>query len=396
MKFCVAGAAQRGELGDRLFGRVGRRCQRRNQPDRKIRPQACRPVGLDGRLREVVVQVGKGGHALDAGRCRIAIDILGAEIAPERGGTQGAFDPEAGGHALDFTARPAILADRHPGNIAGLGQARALQHCGVDVADMEAGMHHHDRPGDRDPVEVLSRELVVADMQGIEAPGEQRRFGVGHGGLGLAQPGDDGVDIGKPLDQLAFRRTAVERADIGRRPDHALHDMAVALDKAGQQDLVGEAVIDLGIDAAADLVQAADRDDAAVAHRDMGGGRPRRVHGQDLAGREDHRFRIHVKFTPRLSWPGEAAALYPSAPAPDRRHTWGQRRRQAYHIGAGRGFCPQQSIPVIPPTCNCRSEDAASVGDSRPEAQARNPCSRWGSWIPGSLVPRFARRQRPE
>ena len=39
--------------------------------------------------------------------------------------------------------------------------------------------------------------------------------------------------------------------------------------------------------------------------------------------------------------------------------------------------------------------DASSIGDSRLEAQARNPYSLRGLWIPGSLVPRGARYERP-
>ena len=66
--------------------------------------------------------------------------------------------------------------------------------------------------------------------------------------------------------------------------------MAVAFDEAGQQHLVLEAVVDFAAAEAGDLVEAADGNDPSLAHCHMGGGRPRRVHGHDLAGGENNRI----------------------------------------------------------------------------------------------------------
>ncbi len=63
--------------------------------------------------------------------------------------------------------------------------------------------------------------------------------------------------------------------------------MAVAFDEPGHQHLVGEAAIEPMLAPAGELRQAAGADDKTVAHGDMGRQRPRRIHGEDLAGLVD-------------------------------------------------------------------------------------------------------------
>ena len=105
------------------------------------------------------------------------------------------------------------------------------------------------------------------------------------------------------FDQASFGGTAVSGADVRQRPHHALHDVAMALDETGKQDLVLEPVIEpAAAGEACEFGLAADRDDPALAHGDVGRKRPRWVHGYDLACRKDGRVCVHPQ-APKLHRP---------------------------------------------------------------------------------------------
>ncbi len=293
MQLVVIALAQARDLCDRLFRRVRHRCQRRHQPNAEVGLPGGLLIKLDRMVDQVVVQVGDRGHALDAGGRGVALHIGRREVSRQRIAAERTEYAKAGRYALQLAARQSVLAGHDAGNIGRAQQFSALQHDGVDVTDVEAGMNHHDRPRRRDAVEILPRQHPAADMQRIEAPGKQRHFGIFQRGLGLLQTCDNGIDIAKAGDHFSPGRPAIEGADIGQRPHHAFHDVAVSLDETGQQDFIAEAVI--GPAEPLEFSLASDRNDTSVAHGHMSRKRTRRIHRDDLAGRKDDRVLAHVK-----------------------------------------------------------------------------------------------------
>ncbi|MNT08052.1 hypothetical protein D3C72_1427800 [compost metagenome] len=152
-------------------------------------------------------------------------------------------------------------------------------------------MHHHHRPRRRYPIQLAHRQPRRAEVDGIETPRQQRRAGVLQlaGGIGKAR--DDFLQRAQPAPEPAIGIAAVEVADVDRVPHRAFHQVAVAFDHAGHQDLVAEGVDHHRVGPWRHLRRAADRKDLAVAYRDMGRFRLRRFHREDLARDEYLRAR---------------------------------------------------------------------------------------------------------
>lgn len=127
----------------------------------------------------------------------------------------------------------------------------------------------------------------------VEAPGEKRAIGVGHGPVQLAQTLENlGARRQSPVDPVGPRR--VDRADIVEPQIRArTAEMGVRVDEPRQDDLVGEGVVDLVSEAVEPRLhrfERADRDDPPVLDRDRLGHRPAGIHRDDLAPREDRQI----------------------------------------------------------------------------------------------------------
>ena len=142
-------------------------------------------------------------------------------------------------------------------------------------------MHHPDRPFGRDAVEIGAAHAPRAEIDRVESPADDRLRRIGERLLGLAQAFDDRLDRGHARPDAAIRVHAVVIADVDVGPHRAFEQVAVALDQAGHQHLVGEARVEPVRAPAGEVVEAAGAEDAAVAYRDvrrLGAGR---VHRED-------------------------------------------------------------------------------------------------------------------
>ena len=170
-----------------------------------------------------------------------------------------------------------------------VGGARDIglgHHHTVGVGDVEIGVDDHDGPLRRNPVDIGQNHASAAEIDRVETPGEQRGA-LGQSLLVRLQCRHHLVDALQAGRRLAVRARAVEVADIGELPNAALEGVAVALDKAGQDNLVGEARVELDLAPAPEFLERARTEDAAVAHRHVRGEGTVGIHRDDAAGRID-------------------------------------------------------------------------------------------------------------
>ena len=158
---------------------------------------------------------------------------------------------------------------------------------GVDRGEVEAGVDHEDRPRRRHPVEVGGDEPLAGEVDGVEAPGQERLVGVGDLGVESGEPVEHVGDRAAPGPVAAVGVGPGEVADVGELPHGALEGVRVGLDEAGEQDPVGEPAVDAAVVGRGQPVGVADREHATVAHGDGGCGRRRRVQRVDDPGRVD-------------------------------------------------------------------------------------------------------------
>ena len=161
------------------------------------------------------------------------------------------------------------------------GQCRA-----VAVDDVAAGVDHAHRPRGRHAVQVLAHAATVVEVDRVEAPAGQRRGGVGQRGLGVVQSLQHRIERLGAGPGPAVRIAAVEEAAVDEAPERTFHQVAVAFHQPRHQHLGGQPVVQRVGAPARQFFQRTHAEDAAVAHRHVRGERPRRVHRDDLAGRE--------------------------------------------------------------------------------------------------------------
>ena len=142
-------------------------------------------------------------------------------------------------------------------------------------------MEQDHRPRGRDPVQIPAHRLV-GEVDGIVAPREQRCIGVLERALELDQARDQRGARAATRDPLAVRMPALVKTDIGQSPDHALGRVGVALDEAGHDHEVGEALVGGAVFSLEP--GAADRQDRVAAHGNVGRRRRGCVLGQDAGG----------------------------------------------------------------------------------------------------------------
>ena len=180
------------DLGDAVLRRAGDGGQRRHDPHRQTR-DAGGSVNRHGRVREVVVQVGDGGDALELrGRAEPG-HVVRIQGPAHRVVAEPPEQAQPRGDALQLAGRGAVRQLRHAVDGRGGVEARHLQKQAVDVGDVQAGVVDHHRPGCGDPVEVVPGQARAAEMQRVEAPAVEQLVRVGDGPGGLRKPGHDGA-----------------------------------------------------------------------------------------------------------------------------------------------------------------------------------------------------------
>ena len=235
---------------------------------------------------------------------------------------------------------------------AGSQHSGQFQRLRVHIEDMAGGVEHADRALGRYLVEVVPVRPPAAIVDRVQRPAGERRGRVIQLVGGLAQPLDRGVDGLEAGPDRAFGVHAVEEAAIDIGPERAFHDMAVAFDQTRHQHLAGEALVQPVVAPAGQLVERAGAENAAVAHRHMGGVRPGRVHGDDLAGGIDGGG--HASGSPGTMKPGPAARRFRVGPV--------TRLRSG---SAGPACRRRPPAPRSRPAGGCRSGVRPSRRDSR-------------------------------
>ena len=91
---------------------------------------------------------------------------------------------------------------------------------------------------------MLGVEAFALEVEGVEAPGQQRFVGIVEGGVDFPQPFDDLADVRAAGPDPAVGVLAVEEPAVGVQPVAAGHGVAVGFDEAGEQHLVGQRVVD--------------------------------------------------------------------------------------------------------------------------------------------------------
>ena len=231
-------------------GRPGRRagCARGSRR-RAVTASSTRAVFLG----ELVDQVGGGGHALHAGEParRSARRPRSSARAGRRCRSCAAPGtsppaPAARRSARRPSAPSANLTTPSTSLSRVISAMRSIAR--VDVHQVAVGVADDDRPGRARAVEVLHGHALAAEVDRVEAPGDQRlgvrlAFG-GHPRVDLGQPRDHRVHRAQAAPDLARRVAAIEPAEIGAVPHAAFLQVAVAFDQPGHQHLVGEALVE--------------------------------------------------------------------------------------------------------------------------------------------------------
>ena len=171
--------------------------------------------------------------------------------------------------------------------MAGAQKTGQIERQGVGIGDVAAGMGHRDRALCADAIEVVPVATAFAEIDRVEAPADQRLGRAAQMRLGLAQPLDHRLDRAGARPDATIRVAAIVKAAIDIAPVDALAEMAVAFDKARQDHLVAEALIEIEAAPTPEFIKGAGAQDAAIAHRDMGGVGAGRIHGDDAAGGVD-------------------------------------------------------------------------------------------------------------
>ncbi len=162
-------------------------------------------------------------------------------------------------------------------------QAGFFQHKAVDVQDMAAGVQHAHSAGRADAVQVMPADPLGAKVDRVEAPAQQGAIGLPR--AGAAQLADHCLQRPAAWPVAAIWVTQIKIAAVGVAPQATGHQVGMGFDQPGQQHLVGKAVVKLMRAPALEFVDRADAQNAAVAHRHVGGVWARCVHGDDLARR---------------------------------------------------------------------------------------------------------------
>ncbi len=291
-------AAQPHAVGAALAQRAGARHRivRRHADQAQQRHDPHRIAGVVGGALQcchfLVTQrgrkIGGRGHPGAHAQASEAADALGV---PRQEGAVQADQRERRRHglrALELAGGQAVFAQRDAGvRVSGAQQAGPLQRGGVHVEDVAAGVHHAHRARGADPVQVGARAAARAEVDRVEAPAGHRPVAGRQGLRGGAQRLHHGVERTRARHAPAVRIVHVEPAAVGVAPQRAGHQVGVAFDQSGHQHLVGEALVQRERPPAAQLVQAAHGQDAAVAHRHMGGFGPGGRHREDPAGGVD-------------------------------------------------------------------------------------------------------------
>ena len=193
-------------------------------------------------------------------------------------------------YAIASSAGPWKLAGRIPRGVPDeplhVGVARdagAAQQLGVHIDHVAALVHQEHRAGRRHPVQVRRDHAAAAEEDGIEPPTHRRLVRVGETALGSPKSVHDLVDALESTVDDAVRRGPIEVAEIGVLPRAAFPGVAVPLDEARNDHLVGESVVDLVCPPSGQVVQRAGAQNPAVANRDVGRLRAAAVHREDLA-----------------------------------------------------------------------------------------------------------------
>ena len=258
------------DLCNSIIGRVRRGRERRNETDRKIVALGGRTVQIDRIVGKIAVQVRDRRDALYAGRSRIAVHVVRCQIGGQRISTKHTKDPESRRDALKFARRSTLVVSDDAGDIDRPQQASTIEDQGIDVADVKAGVNHHDRPRRRDLVQMPAGKLLAADVQGIETPCEQRRIRIGKLVGGFPQSLDDPFNVADTLNEKPFRGATVTCPDVRHRPDDPFHDMAVTFHEARKQDFVGKSAIHFDRPrVGTDFLIAADGHHPSFMHRNM-------------------------------------------------------------------------------------------------------------------------------
>ena len=173
--------------------------------------------------------------------------------------------------------------------MAGAQKTRQLERQRVGIGDVATGVRQRDRALRAHAVEVMPVAASLAEIDRVKAPADQRLGRTAQMRLGLAQPLDHRVDRAGARPDAAIRIAAIMKAAIDIAPVDALGDMAVAFDETRQDHLVAEALIEIEAAPSLEFIECAGAQDAAIAHRDMGGVGAGRIHGDDAAGGVDDR-----------------------------------------------------------------------------------------------------------
>ena len=183
----------------------------------------------------------------------------------------------------------AVAAAGHAGAGGVLVDAAPLHQRRVDGGQVAAGMQYQRGPVAGDRVEMTRHQPFAGEIDGVEAPCQQRLRVVGQIGGGLAEPFEHVVDGGAARPQPPLRVAPVEVADVGGVPQPARHHMAVRLHEPRHQHVLREAPVHPVIAPRRQLVDAAHAQNPAARHRDRLAERKRRIDRDDPPRRVDHK-----------------------------------------------------------------------------------------------------------
>ncbi len=223
-----------------------------------------------------VAEVDDRGDALVAGVGTEAAQTVGVEA---HGQQRRHTSRQAHRHRLTQLTGRLARAVPHDALDPGVGgDAVGLQDRGVRRAGVEALVHHEDRPGARDGVEVAPVEPVAGEVDRVQPPGQQRLGRVLHLGVGLAQPAHHVVERLAAGPRAPVGTEPSVEADVGVPPQRAAHRVRVRLHEAGEQHAVGVPLVHRGVAVRRELGPAPHGTDAVALDRDRLRGRPGGIH----------------------------------------------------------------------------------------------------------------------
>ena len=184
--------------------------------------------------------------------------------------------------AVGFPVGPALNAL----DIAGAIIAHRRKGRGIHAHQVARRKQHHHRPVSGDTVQMIASQTCRGQEDRVKTPGDQRLVRT-KARSRVFQPGKNGTDFGQAGPWLAVRVDTVVKPHVGVIPETGFRHVAVPFDKAGHQNGFRQPVV---VTHAAPLIGAGrvtHGQNMAVAHRDMGGRGPVRVHGDDLCSLKD-------------------------------------------------------------------------------------------------------------